>query len=275
MANEVANTTKFELAVTRSGIDETMLSEYNDELSDLGDGGINYRSIKLPFGKVKQFTIESDNPDDPDIAKELTGVIVFTHQMNVMYEEYGSENKVPICSSWDAKVGFNTKTNKNCSCDRCPHNQFRDNGSGIIRKECKNSRRIYLMLDGKPDLYMLTVPPTSLKDVRMQINRIMSSCGKPYTSMVLSFSLVGAVSKGGQDFSKIAIRKVGDLAPEQAETVRQMREELKESYKSVIITSDDYYTQEPEQTSHAPEPATDANGFVSIPDGIPEELPFN
>lgn len=274
--NEVANTGAFELISMYSGMDEAAKEEFDDELSDLGDGGIDYRVIKMPSGKVKSYTVESDNPDDPDQEKELVGVMVFTHQMNARWkDDFGGESKAPVCSSWDAKIGFNTETNQNCSCDRCTYNQFKDDGSGITRKECKNMRRIYLMLNGKPNLYMLVVPPTSLRDVRTQLKRIMSG-GRTYTSMILSFTLTGAVSKGGQDFAKVVIKKVGDLTPEQAETVKQMRETIKASYKNVMITEDDYYTPESGTTQETaqPAPATGPEGFMEVPDGIQEELPF-
>ena len=273
--NEVAVTGKFDLVSMYSGMDEAAKAEFEDELSDLGDGGIDYRVIKMPSGKVKSYTVEGDDPEDPDQEKELVGVMVFTHQMNARWEDaFGGESKAPVCSSWDARTGFNTNDNKTYECDRCPYNQFKDDGSGIVRKECKNMRRIYLMLNGKPNLYMLVVPPTSLRDVRTQLKRIMSG-GRTYTSMILSFTLTGAVSKGGQDYAKVVIKKVGDLTPEQAQAAKQMRESIKESYKNVTITSDDYYTPEDEAPQAAPAPATGPDGFMDIPEGIQDELPFH
>lgn len=273
--NEVAVTGKFDLVSMYSGMDEAAKAEFEDELSDLGDGGIDYRVIKMPSGKVKSYTVEGDDPEDPDQEKELVGVMVFTHQMNARWEDaFGGESKAPVCSSWDARTGFNTNDNKTYECDRCPYNQFKDDGSGIVRKECKNMRRIYLMLNGKPNLYMLVVPPTSLRDVRTQLKRIMSG-GRTYTSMILSFTLTGAVSKGGQDYAKVVIKKVGDLTPEQAQAAKQMRESIKESYKNVTITSDDYYTPEDEAPQAAPAPTTGPDGFMDIPEGEQQELPFN
>ena len=273
--NEVAVQGTFDLVSMYSGMDEETRAELEDEMADLGDGGIEYRAIKMPSGKVKSFTVEGDDPDDPDQEKELIGVMVFTHNMNARWVgDFGGESRVPVCSSWDAKTGLDTETGAVTECDRCPYNQFKDDGSGIVRKECKNMRRIYLMLSGKPNLYMLVVPPTSLRDVRTQLKRIMSG-GRTYTSMILSFTLTGAVSKGGQDYAKVVIKKVGDLTPEQAQAAKQMRESIKESYKNVTITSDDYYTPEDEAPQAAPAPATGPDGFMDIPEGEQQELPFN
>ena len=273
--NEVAVTGNFDLVSMYTGMDEEMKAELEDEMADLGDGGIEYRAIKMPSGKVKSFTVEGDDPDDPDQEKELIGVMVFTHQMNARWiGDFGGESRVPVCSSWDAKTGLDTETGAVTECDRCPYNQFKDDGSGIPRKECKNMRRIYLMLSGKPNLYMLVVPPTSLRDVRTQLKRIMSN-GVAYTRSILSFTLTGAVSKGGQDYAKISIKKVGELAPEQAQLVKAMREEIKSAYKNVSITADDYYTQDDSQGQATAAPATGPDGFMNIPDGEQQELPFN
>ena len=278
--NELVPQGSFQLVSMYDGMDEDMQAEMLDEMEDLGDAGIDYRTIKMPSGKVKSFTVESDDPEDPDQLKELVGVMLFTHAMNARWlGEYGGENRLPVCSSWDAKSGLDTETGEVVSCDRCPYNQFKDDGSGISRKACKNMRRIYLMLDGKPNLYMLVVPPTSLRDVKTQLRRVMSNSGG-YTGAILSFTLTGATSKGGNDYAKIAIKKVGDLSPEQKAIVQKMRAEIKASYQTVQITSDDYETRNDDagyqgSQAAAPAPATDENGFMEVPDGDQTELPFN
>lgn len=272
--NEVAAQGTFELVSAYADMDEELRAELQDELDDLGDGGgIDCRQIKMPTGKVKAFAVESDDPDDPDMEKELTGVILFTHLMNARWEgDYGGENRIPVCSSWDGKQGAVFETGEICDCDRCQYNQFRDDGSGIVRKECKNMRRIYMVLNGRPQLYLLTVPPTSLKDVRTQLKRIMAG-GLPYTRMVVTFRLTGATSKGGNDYAKLTVEKSGVLTPEQCLTTRAMREEIRKQYQSVAITNDDYYTPEPE-TAAAPAPETSTDGFMNAPEEIQEELPF-
>lgn len=273
--NEVVTVGTFDLVTPFTGMDEDLKAEFEDELADLGDEGIDYRTIKMPTGKVKSFTVEGDNPDDPDQEKELVGVMVFTHNMNARWPgDFGGESRIPVCSSWDARTGLDTETGTVTDCDRCPYNQFKDDGSGIARKECKNMRRIYLMLNGKPNLYMLVVPPTSLRDVRTQLKRIMSG-GRPYTTMALSFTLTGAISKGGQDYAKICIKKAGDLTSEQAELAKRMREGIKASYKSVTITADDYCVPEDSGQTAPPEPTPGPDGFMDVPDYDQQELPFN
>lgn len=292
--NEVAKAGTFNLLSVYTGMSEEQKAEYQDELDDLGGSGIDYRQIKMPTGKVKTFIVESEDPEDPDMEKELRGVILFTHLMNARWEgDYSGENRLPVCTSWDAKQGVVMSTGECVMCDHCKYNQFRERADGTMSKECKNMRRIYLMLDGKPQLYLLTVPPTSLKDTQKQLRRIMSG-GKPYTQIVLSFTLTGAVSKGGQDYAKLSISYVGDLSQEQVALTKTMRAEIRDQFKDIAITSEDYdisasaagrdsaagnydagtSAAERDSAENAPDGAS-LDGFMNIPDGIEEDLPFN
>lgn len=277
--NEVATNGAFELIPMYAGLDEELKAEIQDELDDFEDaGGIDCRRIKMPTGNSKAFEVESDNPDDPDMMKELRGVILFTHKMNARWEgDYGGENRMPVCSSWDAKQGIAFDTGEVINCDTCKYNEFKGNGQG---KECKNTRRIYLMLDGKPHLYLLTVPPTSLNAVSKQLKRLITG-GTPLTRMAVAFRLESAVSKGGKDYAKITVEKAGNLTKEQGDMARQMREEIKKQYKTVAVDNDDYNVGDSSSAlgaadqQYQPENASN-DGFMNIPDAIEEgELPFD
>ena len=277
--NEVATNGTFKLIPMYAGLDDELKAEIEDELDDFEDaGGIDCRRIKMPTGNSKSFEVESDNPDDPDTQKELRGVILFTHKMNARWEgEYGGENRMPVCSSWDAKQGVAFGTGEAINCDTCEYNEFKGNGQG---KECKNTRRIYLMLDGKPHLYLLTVPPTSLNAVSKQLKRLITG-GTPLTRIVVTFRLESAKSKGGKDYARITVEKAGDLTKEQGNLARQMREEIKKQYTTVAVDNDDYNVSD---SSSAPGAAqaqqtqlgsAPDDGFMEIPDAIEEgELPF-
>lgn len=277
--NEVATNGTFKLIPMYAGLDDELKAEIEDELDDFEDaGGIDCRRIKMPTGNSKSFEVESDNPDDPDTEKELRGVILFTHKMNARWEgDYGGENRMPVCSSWDAKQGMVFETGEVINCDTCKYNEFKGNGQG---KECKNTRRIYLMLDGKPYLYLLTVPPTSLNAVSKQLKRLITG-GTPLTRMVVAFRLESAVSKGGKDYAKITVEKSGELTKNQGDLARTMREEIKRQYTTVAVDSDDYNVGDGSSPQGAgqlqqPQPG-DApdDGFMEIPDAIEEgELPF-
>ena len=91
----------------------------------------------------------------------------------------------------------------------------------------------------------------------------------PYSKMVVHLKLETAVNRGGIKYSKVVIEKAGTLPKEAWPTTSAMRKELKEKYKDVAITSDDYNQS---GSSSAP---VDRDGFMSVDDAITEDLPFN
>lgn len=264
MANEVAVIKGFQVVTGFEGMDEELMAELQDEMTDLDDErGITARQIKIPSGGGIAFEVESDDPESPDSEKELEAVLVFTHRMNSYWEgDFGSsENKAPACSAIDAKKGVSFETGEVRDCENCPMNQYGSDGDG---KACKNMRRMYLLLSGKPGVYLLSIPPTSLKDVNKQLARLMGNSKTPYTRMVLKFKLTKDKNKNGIAYSRVGIEKVGILPEEFYATTMAMRKELKEKYKEVAITSDDYNQA----------PVVDSDGFEAAGD-IPEDLPFN
>lgn len=272
--NEIATLDSFSLTNVYDGMDAEEMAELQDELDDLGGGNeILCRVIKVPSGGQLAFEVESDNPDDPDYKKEVQGVILFTHKANARWigkPGDGSENSAPVCSSLDGKTGMNIETGEVITCDGCSFNEYGSSGDGSRGKECKNMRRVYLMMDGDPNIYRLTVPPTSIKDIEKQLRRIIAG-GVSYTSVVVKFGLVKSKNSAGIEFSKATLEKVGPLPPAVATTAKAMRRQIKDQFQSMDITAADYNTAPTREIPACPE-----GGFEEIPDnGQGEaELPF-
>ena len=57
--NELVPQGNFQLVSMYDGMDEDMQAEMLDEMEDLGDAGIDYRTIKMPSGKVKFTAVSS------------------------------------------------------------------------------------------------------------------------------------------------------------------------------------------------------------------------
>ena len=281
---------KFELVTAADGMTEEELAEFQDELADLDDTrNINARRIKI---SGITYEIETDNPDDPDVKKEIEAVIIFTHRLNSRWPEEGTTADpnaplLPVCSSIDSKTGHPfDEPGKNINCDTCPFNQWgtavdTKTGERLRGKACKNGRRLYMMLPGDSHIYLLMVPPTSIKLVNDQIGRAMGDGSTPYTKLIMRFRLE-KVTKGNQEYSKIKIEKAGVLDPETAAKVSAMRKDVKEQYKSIAIIADDYEveattTAAPAQAqAQAPITGTpNEDGFITIPEGIDKELPFS
>ena len=279
---EIAPIDNFVIANRYEGIDDETMAELQDELDDLGqDSGIDCRIIKIPAGGGMAYEVQGDEDDDVEYKKEITGVIVFTHRLNGYWPfKLGTDdnNKIPSCSSMDGKTGIDKDTGEIRSCDTCPYNQFGsatdDKGETAKGKACKNMRRLYLMISGDPNFYLLTVPPTSIRDIEKKLKRIVSS-GTSYAQTVISLKLEKATNAGGIAYSKVAIEKRGVLPPETAVAMSQIRKQLKAQYASMAITFDDYAPS----AATAEEPAAPAESdgqsdFVEVSSNAPD-LPFD
>lgn len=84
---------------------------------------MSFQRVKIPGGGMVQFELPSDDPDNPDYAKVLVGVILFNHSNNAYWPE-GSEydeNTAPLCSSVDGKTGIGEPGGL---CATCGLNQY-------------------------------------------------------------------------------------------------------------------------------------------------------
>lgn len=173
----------FQLMNRYEGIDPELLAELQDEMDDLDpESGITCLKIKIPSGGGLAYEVQTDEEDDAEYMKQIDGVVIFTHRANGFWPgAYGSgedQNQPPACASMDGKTAIWTDTGELRSCEGCPYNEY---GSGADQtgkqgrgKACKNMRRLYLMMSGDPNLYLLTVPPTSIKDVNRQLAKILA-----------------------------------------------------------------------------------------------------
>lgn len=244
----------FQIVNRYDGLDPELLAELKDEMEDLDpESGIACRKIKIPSGGGISYEVQGEDEGDAEPMKEIDGVIVFTHRLSGYWPgAYGSGddgNKPPVCSSKDGKTGLNTETGEVRSCDGCPYNEYGtavDQQGNLSRgKACKNMRRLYILMDGDPNFYLLTVPPTSIRDVNKQLTKILTG-GVPYTGLIVKLKLEKAKNANGVAYSKVAISKSGLLTPQAAAAIAGLRKDLKAQYQSMAITADDY-TSVPEK----------------------------
>ena len=108
----------------------------NEALADDCQGlEFSFDRVKLPAGGTA-FEIPSAEGEDSEMAKDITGVIVYNHPAYAYYhDKYTGGNNPPDCSSFD---GVNGIGNPGGNCQNCPYNKF---GSGDGQsKLCKNKR---------------------------------------------------------------------------------------------------------------------------------------
>lgn len=206
--NELANVEKNELAA--GGID-SMLSDIAEEMDGLG--GISFDTIKIPSGGGLAFEVPGEDPDNPDTVRELSGVIVLRHASNGYWPDpFGGDNKLPDCYSNDGKLGVVSATGEVRSCETCPLNQFKEDGSG---KACKNMQNLYLVREGEMLPVKLILPPTSIKNLRDYVAKRLLFRGKKLGQVVTSITLNKAANKQGIKYAVAQFTKKRDLSPQE------------------------------------------------------------
>lgn len=268
---ELATMDKFEITNPYDGMSEEDIAELKEAMEDLDpEKSIICKSIKIPNGSSNAFSIESEeDPEDSDPQKTIEAVIVFTHKANAYWDSAfgeGDDSKAPTCSAIDAKQGVVFETGELRSCDGCQFNEFGPDGTG---KQCKNMRRLYLRLSGRPSLYLLTLPPTSMKDVNRQLATIMTTMKIPYSRLVMKFSLKKAESRQGIAYNKVVVEKAGMLPKELWPVIDAMNKEIKSQYQSFQITADEG------APVAAAAPKVDADGFMPVENSLAgDQLPW-
>lgn len=257
MANEVAvtNNSNFNLVTLEGEIAEAIAEEMD------GLGTVPFDRVKIPSGGGIAFELPGEDEDNPESATELVGVILYHHPVNAYWaEKFEGGSDQPDCSSNDGKMGVLKETGECKTCADCPFNQFGsgDNGSG---KACKNTHRIYILREGNPVPLILSLPPTSLKYLRDYISKRILLKGMRCYHAVTKITLKKEKSAAGIAYSRAAFTFVEKLAPEQIAAAEAMVNTIKQTDRNMDVAAD--Y-----------EPAA-GDGFMNVPDGIDENLPFN
>ena len=201
----------------------------NDELADDMDGiQMSFPRIKIPAGGTLQFEIPTDDPENPDYARELTCVILY-HHPNYAYWLEGSEyddNTLPLCTSVDGKVGVGDPGGL---CSTCALNEYHTAAKGA-GKACKNMRMLYLFFPDKLVPYTLALPPTSLKSFNDFIRQAFLLRHRASYGSVIQISLKKA-SNGTNDYSVAVFRRVLDFDGEKLNKVRAYADSFKQQVK--------------------------------------------
>lgn len=204
----------------------------NDELADDMDGmQMSFPRIKIPSGGTIQFEIPTDDPENPDYTKTLTGVILY-HHPNYVYWAEGSEydeNATPLCTSVDGKVGIGDPGG---ICSTCALNEYGTASEGR-GKACKNMRMLYLLCNGEYMPYQLALPPTSLKPFKDFINQAFLLRRRASYGSIIQISLK-KVSNGSNDYSVAVFRRILDFEGEKLAQVRAYADSFKQQMKFTL-----------------------------------------
>lgn len=204
----------------------------SEELAEDMDGlSMSFQRVKIPAGGVIQFELPSDDPENPDYAKTLTGVILFNHSTNAYWpegDEY-DDNVPPLCSSVDGKQGIGTPGGL---CQTCALNRF-GSGSDGKGKACKNMRVLYLLRSGEYMPLQLTLSPTSIKPWSNFINQAFLFRQRATYGSVVQIGLK-KMNNGSNDYSVATFRRMYDFTGEGLTQVRVYASSFKEQIKLIL-----------------------------------------
>lgn len=231
MLNSNTNVAAYEKFVLPAMIDAGDFTK--EELAEDMEGlQMRFQKVKIPSGGMVQFELPSDDPDNPDYAKTLEGVILFSHSNNAYWAE-GSEydeDTSPLCSSVDGKTGIGEPGGV---CATCALNQYGTaaNGNG---KACKNMRTLYLLRSGDYMPLQLSLSPTSLRPFNDFVNQSFMLRRRAAFGSVVQIGLKKA-SNGTNEYSVATFRRLYDFEGEELEQIRAYAASFREQIKEVLM----------------------------------------
>ena len=196
--------------------------DFQEEMQGLN---ITFDRIKVPSGGGLAFEVPGENPDEPDLQKEFSAVILYHHPVLSYYKEkYTGGNEVPDCSSFDGINGVERETGEIKKCKDCPLNVFGTGENG--GKACKTKRRIFILRANEMLPTILSLPTASIGDFSKYIMRLVSK-GKKSNQVVTKFSLKKVQNAGGITYSKVVLATERDLNEEEMKNIAKMTEQVK------------------------------------------------
>lgn len=188
--------------------------------------------IKIPAGGSTAFEIPTGDSDEPEMAKEITGVILYNHPAYAYYKDkYTGGSNPPDCSSFDGMYGCGTPGG---NCKACPFNKF---GSGDGKsKACKNRRILYILREGQLFPVILNLPVGSSGAYKNYIKHLLTQRSS-LSRVVTTISLKKAMSDSNIAYSQAAFKFVRKLTDAEIEALVPWTEQMK-SYAANLTTAD-------------------------------------
>lgn len=213
MANELMKAGDFKIAKVEEDVAEMIREEMR------GLGTVAFDNVKIPAGGGLAFEVPGDDLENPDVEKELICVILAHVPVNVYFEkDYDGEAVTPDCVAYDGATGYNANTGEITSCKECPFNQFGSGKNG--GKACQNRHELYILREGQPLPFRLTLPATSLKNFKEYMFKRVLMKNKKLHNVVTKITLKKAQNSGGIAYSQACFAPGGDLSEEQVKALQ-------------------------------------------------------
>ncbi len=132
---------------------------------------------------------------------------------------------------------MNAETGEIHNCTSCPFNEFGSDGDG---KACKNMHRLYILPENSPLPYILTLPPTSIKNWKNYLGKRIVIKGLRPHHVITKITLKKEQSKGGITYSSAQFVIAGKVDDSVKAELNSYKESLKATTRKIGIINDDY-----------------------------------
>jgi len=246
MSNELVKAETYLPAVNGANSLAEVFAEEMDGLK------FSFERVKIPSGGMTAFQVPGDDPANPDILKEIMGVIVDDHNVNAFwFDDYTGANNPPDCSSIDGKTGTVRDPVEVVACNSCPNNQWGSDPKGGKGKACKNMRRVYILPFGQVFPLLLTVPPTGMANFSDFKSKRIVGKGRRSYEVITKVALVQDKSNGGITYSKPTFAVASELPQEDKLALAEFSRQIKSFTREVAIGADDY-DEAPKDSNESP-----------------------
>jgi hypothetical protein len=203
--------------------------------------------VKMPTGRGKLFTLEVIGGDEKDIP-ELRGIVLYQSPAKAYWKEAfggGGTQVVPSCASHDGikpSDGYPDRQNELCA--GCAWNRFGSatdtGGNKLPGKACRDVKRVVILLEDDPDIpYLLTVPPTGLRNFDSYLIRLRKE-KRPFWSVMTKIGLTTDVSRSGIEYPKIVPDIAGFINDTKAlGQIKEWRAQWIELLKTTLFDTSD------------------------------------
>lgn len=191
--------------------------------------------VKTPAGGGTLWNISG--PSGMESLKEIQGILCYYQKCGILWPAFDpTANSLPVLRTWDLITAEQigpippdmVETLEACRIDarhfswsKCGYNQW-GTGKNGVGKRCREQRMMFILTHNSQFPIMVTIQPGSLKTITKFINSLCLQSQIPhYYQAVISLSLESVVNRGGQPFSRIVPKLIGQLSDEDGEVVKK------------------------------------------------------
>lgn len=213
--------------------------------------------IEMLHQGAAAFKFVEEQDENLQIKKSFLGIVLHIQPQRAWWKaalgEAGKDgaaaNQMPDCHSDDLVVPKAESAEKQSErCDSCQWNQFGSDRKGGRGKDCKEARRMFLMVEGKLDPHVMTVPATSLKNMKKYFTFLAEkNLGRPQF-VLTKFSVATTENKDQIKYSELVMTFVKPLDERVALMAMQSKRGIEEMLKTAApMSKSEYGVRDPGQ----------------------------